>query len=104
MRHNSPDTSSGRVPRVAAAEASDQSGELDQVPDAHGRPRLAEDHLRIRRHQVGPLHGNRTHRVLVDREQQSLPRRVASLADAYELPSAVGMEGVRDLDKTLRRK
>lgn len=87
----------------ALAEPGDQSGEFDQVPDAQGRPRLPEDHLGIRRDQIRPLRGNRTYRVLVDREQQPPPRRVASFARAHERPSAVGMEGVRDLDKTRRR-
>jgi hypothetical protein len=91
------------VPRVAPAETRDQASELDQVPDAQGRPRLAEDYLRIRRDPISPVQRNGTHRVLVDREQQSLPRRVAPLTDAHELPSAVWMEGVRDLDKTRRQ-
>jgi hypothetical protein len=84
----------------ALAEAGDQSGELDQVPDAQRRARFPEDHLGIRSDQLGPLQGNGTHRVPVDREQESPPRGVAALADARELLSAVRMEGVRDPDKT----
>jgi len=89
----------GHLCRVAFTQASHKARELHQVCDAEKRSFLAEHHLWIRSHKVGPLEWNGANRLTVHLQQQPPPIPVVALAEANQLSPAERMERMRYPDK-----
>lgn len=71
-----------------------QFGEFDEIRNHAQRAASANDNLRIRCNQVGPLLRHRANLILVDAQQEPCPVPVVPLADADELPPAERVEWV----------
>ena len=88
--------------RLTSAQLLDQPDEFQQISHAEERSLRADDELRVRRHKIRPLRGNRADGRLIDLQQKSSARPVVPLAHARQLLAAERMEGVRDAHKTRR--
>jgi hypothetical protein len=80
----------------------DQAGELQQVCHAEERPLSTDNDLRIRRHEIRPLRGNRTNGRFINLQQEPSAIPGVPLAHARELLAAQWMEWVRNTHKTRR--
>lgn len=102
MRHNSPYMSSDSSSQSRASEAIYQQRELQQVRHAEERALLAQDHLRIRRNEVGPLWRNGTHGLAIDPQEEASPIAGVPLAHAHQLLSAQRVKRMGDAHKARR--
>jgi hypothetical protein len=91
-----------RLHRLPSTQPLDQPHEFQQIYYAKERSLRADDALRVRRHKIRPLRGNRADGRLIDLQQKSSARPVVPLAHARELLAAERMEWVRDAHKTRR--
>lgn len=91
-----------RLHRTTSTESFYQSSELHEIRDAEERAPAAHDDLRIGGNEVSPLRRHGANSTVINLEQQTPAIAGMPLAHAGELPSAVGMERMRDPDKARR--
>jgi hypothetical protein len=89
-----------RLQRLTSAKLLYQPCEFQQIRHAKERTLLADDELRVRRHEIRPLRRNRADGPLIDAQQETPSIPVVPLAHAHELLAAEWMEWVRDAHKT----
>ena len=87
---------------LLASEALQQLGELQKICDQKEGAALADNNLKIRCDDVGPVPRHRAHAIVVDAQQEPRAVSIVALAYAYKLPSIERMERVRHADKTRR--